>query len=132
MRIDVSNFGFSTHYPFGYDDDDEPKSRIPFVSSGLVYGAYFDDGFNKITINSPLKGNCDYSYSSGDDLFKILFDTEVPCYQTTLYNLFDRYNGYCYRDAEIQTSQYQVLGENVFWDACVNFLLSIPSEDFFK
>ena len=132
LRIDVSNFGFSTHYPFGYDDDDEPKSRIPFVSSGLVYGAYFDDGFNKITINSPLKGNCDYSYSSGDDLFKILFDTEVPCYQTTLYNLFDRYNGYCYRDAEIQTSQYQVLGENVFWDACVNFLLSIPSEDFFK
>lgn len=132
LRIDVSNFGFSTHYPFGYDDDDEPKSRIPFVSSGLAYGAYFDDGFNKITINSPLKGNCDYSYSSGDDLFKILFDTEVPCYQTTLYNLFDRYNGYCYRDAEIQTSQYQVLGENVFWDACVNFLLSIPSEDFFK
>lgn len=132
-RVDVSNFGFSTHYPFGYDDDEQPKTRIPFVSSGLIYGAYFDDGFNTITVNSPLKGNCDYSYSSGDDLFKIAFDTKVPYYQTTLHNLFDRCNSFRYRDAEIQSSQYQSIGENDFWNTCVNFLLSIQnSENFFK
>lgn len=132
MRKETSNFSFSTHYPFGYDDDEQPKTRIPFISSGLIYGAYFDDGFNKITVNSPLKENCDYSYSSGDDLFNVVFDTKVPCYQTTLYNLFDRYNGFHYRDAEIKNSQYQTIGENNFWNACINFLLSISSEDFFK
>lgn len=131
-RTETSSFSFSTHYPFGYDDDEQPKTRIPFVSSGLIYGAYFDDGFNKITVNSPMKGNCDYSYSSGDDLFNVVFDTKVPCYQTTLYNLFDRYNGFRYRDAEIKDSQYQTIGENNFWNACINFLLSISGEDFFK
>lgn len=131
-RVETSNFSFSTHYPFGYNDDEQPKTRIPFVSTGLIYGAYFDDGFNKISVNSPMKGNCDYSYSSGDDLFKVVFDNKVPCYQTTLYNLFDNYNSFSYRDAEIQTSQYQILGENDFWNACINFLLSISCEDFFK
>lgn len=131
-KTEISSFNFSTFYPFGYDDDEQAKTRIPFVSSGLTYGAYFDDGFNKISVNSPLKENCKYSYSSGDELLEIIFDTEVPYYQTTLYGLFERYQSFSRRDAEIKDSQYLSIGENNFWNTCINFLLSISNEDFFK
>lgn len=127
LRSETSPFHFSTYYPFGYDDDEEPKTRIPLISDdGIEYGYYFDDGFNKVSVNSPLKGNCNYSYSSGDELFSVIFDSNEPYYRTTFYNLLESYNVFN-RSTEIKDTQYQSFKKYSFWDICIKHLIHIQN-----
>lgn len=134
LRSSDSNFNFSINYPFGYCDEEEPKKRIPLVSNGLTFGYYFDDGFNTISVNSPLKDNCDYTYSSGDDLMRIVFDNDIPYYRTTMHALFKRYENYLYsRSTEIKDTHYSNYINKVdFWKECISFLLNISNENLFK
>lgn len=128
-----SSFNFSTNYPFGFDDEECPRTRIPLIANELTYGYYFDDGFNKISVNSPLTDKCDYSYSTGDDLMKVVFDNEVPYFRTTMHNLFERYESILYRSSEIKDTY---LGYHIteidFWKECIDFLFSTQCENLFK
>ncbi len=130
LRCEDSNFNFSINYPFGFGDDESPRTRVPLINGDLTYGYYFDDGFNKISVNSPFKSDCTYSYSSGDELIKVLFDEGRPYYKTTLYALLESCGKLLSRDSKVEKTTS--CKKNSFWNHCINFLLSISSEDLFK
>lgn len=129
LRTETSSFSFSRNYPFGFgDDDDFDKEKVPLISNGLEYGAYFDDGIKKLSVNTPMKEKCDYDYSSGDDLLEVTFDDPTPYYKTTFYNLVKDYNRVFRRNSEISNTNYQSIGEIPFWNECIEFLLHMTEK----
>ena len=132
LRVESSSFSFSKDYPFGFcDDDDFNRKKIPFISNGMEYGAYFDDGLKNFSVNSPMKENCDYSYSSGDDLFKVVFDDPLTYYKATFHSLIENYDRCFRRDSEIKNTNHQLIGKNPFWNECINFLIHMSEKNTF-
>lgn len=122
LRAESSSFSFSKDYPFGFDYDDADKVRVPLISNGMEYGIYFDDGLKNFSVNSPMKEDCDYTYSSGDDLMKVVFEDSTPYCKTTFYTLLENYDKLFHRNSEIKNSSYMAIGKNSFWNECIEFL----------
>lgn len=131
LRAETSNFSFSKNYPFGFCDDEENVKKVPLISNDMEYGSYFDDGLKTISVNTPMRENCDYTYSSGDDLIKVVFDDTTPYYKTTFYALLEYHKKALCRDSEIKVTSYRTIGEDSFWNECIEFLIHMSEKNTF-